>query len=329
MCGNKEKTVNVLVYGGGAVGLGISSCLLKSNISTDIIARKQTRTELVSKGLIREGIFGEIEINPKAFHVYTQLSDIPVHKKYTHICVCTKSYDTPSAAQDIYNQRHILEPGSIIVLFQNGWGNDREFYHYFPEEKIFSARIITGFIRTQPNVVTITVHADDVHIGNPAYPDEINTVEPLCEAITHGDLPCIPVKEIGKDIWAKMLYNCSLNPLGAVLGVPYGKLSLHSYTRNIMNMVIQECFSVMIKEGHTTHWSGPKDYIDLFYSTLIPRTAEHESSMLQDLRVGKKTEIDALNGQIVKLGKKHKISVKVNETLVNLVKALETGLTHR
>jgi 2-dehydropantoate 2-reductase len=75
--------------------------------------------------------------------------------------------------------------------------------------------------------------------------------------------------------------------------------------------------------GHTTYWSSPEEYLVDFYGRLIPLTAAHYSSTLQDLRAGKRTEIDALNGAIVALGAEQGASVAANEVLYHLIKYLE------
>ncbi|MBN2533832.1 MAG: 2-dehydropantoate 2-reductase [Spirochaetales bacterium] len=315
--------MNVLIYGGGAVGLGIASCLLKSNVSVDIIAREKTVKQLALKGLIRDGIFGQVTIPPEKFGAFTNLTFINKNKSYDYICVCVKSFDSLSVAMDISKHKELLGYNTPIILFQNGWGNTEKFCRYFPETQIYNARVITGFTRPNLNQVTITVHADDVHMGSLFYPFSSGKMKQLCTAISNGDLPCSLSSAIGKDLWAKMLYNCPLNPLGAILGIPYGRLSENLYTREIMNKIIHETFAVMIASGYSTHWESPEDFIEVFYSRLVPRTYEHESSTLQDLRAGKKTEIDALNGEVIRLGEKHGIPVNVNRVMWGLIKYRE------
>jgi 2-dehydropantoate 2-reductase len=90
-----------------------------------------------------------------------------------------------------------------------------------------------------------------------------------------------------------------------------------------MEMIIDEIFRVMQAAGYQTYWNAKEDYLAVFYNTLIPRTAEHYASMLQDLRSGKRTEIDALNGAIVDLGDMHGVVVPTNEVLFRTLKFLE------
>jgi len=120
-----------------------------------------------------------------------------------------------------------------------------------------------------------------------------------------------------------MLYNCALNPLGALLDVPYGVLAESESTRHIMGHIVQEVFAVMTSAGYETHFQTPEAFLDVFYSTLVPDTAQHRSSTLQDIKAGKRTEIDALNGAVLELAKKHGINAPYNSFAYNLVKFLE------
>ena len=92
--------MRILIYGGGAVGLGLAGCLLKTGEQVDILARENTRCSLQEKGLSQTGIFGEYHAEPHAFGCFSssnELSGTP----YDSILVCTKSFDSPAVARDI------------------------------------------------------------------------------------------------------------------------------------------------------------------------------------------------------------------------------------
>ena len=152
---------------------------------------------------------------------------------------------------------------------------------------------------------------------------DLSCIERLCELITKGDIPCEKTDNIEKDLWAKMLYNCALNPLGAILNVPYGELAEHESSRIIMKGIVEEVFEVIKAAGHETHWLSPKDFLEIFYNKLVPDTAKHKSSTLQDILANKKTEIDALNGAVIKLAEKHEVQVPYNSSVYNIVKFIE------
>ncbi len=311
----------VLIYGAGAVGLGIASCLLKSKCQVDIIARENTVSALRKHGLVRTGIWGSFHAEPSRFRTYTSLGQVRA-RKYDYILVCTKSFDSLAAAKNLSEHKSLFGKETKIVLFQNGWGNTEAFSTFFKRGKIYSARVITGFQRTNANEVTITVHADAIHIGS-LFNKDSSPLTGLCEAIAAGDIPCQTTNEIAKDLWAKMLYNCALNPLGAILDVPYGVLAENQTTRTIMNAIVDEAFNVMAKAGYKTHWPTSEDFLEVFYNKLVPDTAEHKSSTLQNIMAKKRTEINALNGAVIRLAERYKVEVPYNLVIYNLIKFIE------
>jgi 2-dehydropantoate 2-reductase len=314
--------MKVLIYGAGAVGLGLASCLLKSQADICIIARSDTIEALLMGGLTRTGIFGRFHAEPNLFLAYESLDEIK-NGSFNFILVCTKSFDSAFAAEDLSRHAGLFGPNTKIVLCQNGWGNAEKFIAHFPKERVYSARVITGFTRRGPNEVEITVHADAIHIGS-LFGCELASVEALAKAIAEGGIPCVTVGDIEKDLWAKMLYNCALNPLGAILDVPYGALAEDNHSRELMNRIVEEAFGVMAAAGFHTHWRSAGDFLKVFYDKLVPDTASHKSSTLQDIVSGKKTEIDAITGEILSLAEKYKIDVPCNRTIYTIIKFLES-----
>ena len=313
--------MKILNYGAGAVGLGIDSCLLKSGAVVDIIGRRNTVSALKRTGLKRAGIFGDYSASPKDFAAYTSLDEIPA-RAYDFILVSTKSFDSGQAAKDISSHPSLYTRDTKIILCQNGWGNAEIFCAFLPKGQVYNARVITGFTRPNPNEVMITVHADSVQVGS-LFHSRLDDIEKLCNLISRGDLPCRTTQDIGKDLWAKMLYICALNPLGAILDVPYGVLGEHEATRSIMKDIVEETYEVMKATGHETYWPTPKEYLEMFYEKFLPPTARHRSSTLQSLKAKKKTEIDALNGMVVKLARQFTIDVPVNEGIYKIIKSID------
>ena len=313
--------MRALVYGGGAVGLGLASCLLKSQARVCIIAREKTVRSLRKDGLLRTGIFGDYHAEPLKLNSLVSLNELG-KQSFDYILVCTKSFDSLEAAKDLHEHKSTFHEKTKIVLFQNGWGNVEAFTSFFDRQIVYTARVITGFRRQSPNEVEITVHADPIHIGS-LFGADLSAVQDLAEAINKGGVPCETTGRVDKDIWAKMLYNCALNPLGAILDVPYGKLAEHESTRSIMNSIVEEVFAVMTKANYETHWESVKDFLEVFYGKLVPDTAEHKSSTLQDIVAKKPTEIDALNGAVIRLAEKFNIPVPCNSVVYNIIKFIE------
>ena len=313
--------MKVLVFGAGAVGLGLSSFLLQAGHRVHLVGKEQTVVALRKNGLKRQGIFGPAFFTPQQLTASSNLAETG-RETFDFYLVCTKSFDTENSARQLKSESTLAHQKSPIVLCQNGWGNAETFSRFFPPKQVYNARVITGFIRPEPHVVDVTVHAQPVHLGS-LFDGNATRLQLLADALSLGGLPSAVTDDIGKDLWAKMLYNCPLNALGAVLQVPYGHLGEDENSRAIMERIVREVFQVMQGLGHASHWQSAGDYLKNFYEHLLPSTYSHESSMLQDIRTGRKTEIEALNGVIVREGRKLKINITCNETLRNQILFLQ------
>jgi 2-dehydropantoate 2-reductase len=148
-------------------------------------------------------------------------------------------------------------------------------------------------------------------------------VEEIARALNDAGIPTLPTGEIEKHIWGKILYNSTLNPLSAILNATFGELAAEPATREIMSRVADEIFQVAPGRGVELFWKRPQEYLDLFYEQLIPPTAGHYASMLEDLKRGSRTEIESLNGAIVRYGHELNVLCPVNEVLTNIIRVME------
>lgn len=314
--------METVIIGAGAVGLALGSCLHRAGEPVRFLVREGSgRHAIEDRGLLRTGIFGEVRAEATDLEVHHAASEL----REAHIdflLVCTKATASAEVAQALESVWGSLRGAPRVVLCQNGWGNAELFAAHLPRQRVYNGRVITGFRRRQPHAVEITVHADAIRIGS-LFGADPAPLEKLCEAISRGGVPCQLTAEIEKDLWAKVLYNCLLNPLGALAGVPYGALGERPQTRAIMRAVAAEVFAVLARAGFETHWASAEEYLETFYQQLLPPTALHESSMLQDLRAGKRTEIDALCGAVAELAARHDVPAPVNEALARLIRAAE------
>lgn len=312
--------MKVLIYGGGAVGLGIASSIISSGNHVTIIDVEPTVSALKEYGIVKTGVLGNVTIQPQQFKSYESLEKVN-DGNFDYVCVCVKSYLSETIAKVVHQNTDKIST-CPVVLFQNGWGNAEQFITYFDTHTIFNARVMTGYIKPALHHVDITVHADAIRIGS-LYGADVQKLQPLAEQMTKGGMPAEITQNVSKDIWAKMLYNCALNPLGAIFNVSYGELGKSEYTKGIMNDIINELFRIMHTAGYSTHYNDAEEYINVFYSQLLPSTGGHRSSMLQDIQAKRRTEIDALNGAVVKLAKQFGINVPVNEVITCIIKFIE------
>ena len=310
--------MRVLIIGAGAIGVAMGTFLRSQDVEVDFIARGETAKAIREKGIHRTGLFGEYDAQAGCFEHYKELPE----SSYDYVIVSTKTMANESISEELSKVAHIFKKNGKIVIMQNGWGTAMPYLKYFPKEQVYNARVITGFQRVEANISNITVHTAPVLLGSLCGEDP-SCMEPLQKALNAGGIPTEVSTEIGKFLWAKMLYNTTLNPLGAILGVNYGKLMESPASKSIMDQLIVETFQVMDAYGYETNWKTAEEYQEVFYQKLIPDTYNHRASTLQDIEKKQKTEIDTLNGCIVELAKEKGISVPTHEMIVKLIKSLE------
>ena len=311
-----------MIIGSGAVGIGLAASMKSQNANISIFARGETAKAIKENGIKRCGLFTHYSFTKDEVNVYETYGEIPKNTfEYVFIASKTTANDDISQKLDIH--RAILKDNFKIIIFQNGFGNDEAYLRFFDKSRVFCARVITGFTRPQRHVSEVTVYTEPILIGSLQKQDPSDLKE-IADMITSSGINCELTDEVDKYLWAKMLYNCALNPLGAILDVNYGKLTENEYSIELMNNIIDEIFEVIKASGYETLWHSSDEYKDIFYSKLVPDTYNHYSSTHQDIQRKIKTEIDSLTGKVIELGERNNIDVSTNKIIYNLIKSIES-----
>ena len=312
--------MNIVVIGAGGVGIGLATSVASQGADVSIYARGETAKAIKENGIKRCGLFTHYEI--REIPVYESYEEIPKNH-FDYIFICSKTTANDDIAENLNRNRDILKESTKIIIFQNGFGNDEHYLKHFTKKQVFSARVITGFTRPERHISEVTVYTEPILLGS-LQGENPDSLQEIANLITASGIKCEITTEVDKYLWAKMLYNCTLNPLGAILDVTYGQLTENPYTLDIMNSIIDEIFEVIKASPYETLWNTPEEYKDIFYSKLVPDTYNHYSSTHQDIKKKIPTEIDSLNGKVIQLGKLNNVNVKTNEFIYNLIKAIES-----
>ncbi len=140
--------------------------------------------------------------------------------------------------------------------------------------------------------------------------------ERIAALFTESGLKARVSKAMDYDIWRKLIVNCVVNPLTAILRVRNKEIIVDSL-KQVRQGIVEECLAVGKAEGI----AFPPAIADAIDRTIARYT--NVSSMCQDIMKGKTTEIDFLNGKVVELGKTHNIPTPYNDVMVSLIKFVE------
>lgn len=303
----------ILVAGCGAVGSVFGCLLRKAGHQVALLGREWHLSAVRSKGLDMDGLWGSHRA--KGFELAARLSDLK--GPYDLILLSVKAYDTQRLAQGL---TPLLRADGVAIALQNGLGNVESLAEAFGAPRSLGASILVGARLPEPGRVTVTVQAAPIVIGplDPG-PQPMEKSSYWAALFNRSGIPCEATERILSHIWAKVFYNAPLNALGALLQVHYGALGEEPELKAIMDRIIEEAFEVARRKGVKLLWESAEEYRALFYRNLLPATYHHQSSMLQDLERGRRTEIDALNGKIWRYGEALGLKTPFNEAMTRLI----------
>ncbi len=300
-----------LIIGPGAMGLLFASRLKKNaNQEVFLMDYKEERAFFLNKkGIIVEGIRGRYHVN------------IPVITKESVnfipdvILIFVKAYDTKSVAYEI---KDIIDNKSIVITLQNGVGNIEIL------EEILKIQIYGGITAEGATLLNVG-HIKHAGSGDTVIGPSDNRLIKIKNIFNKAHFNTFITDNLEGTIWSKLLINIAINPLTAITGLKNGMLYNIDDMRHIMQESLKEAITIVQKKNIKLTYDDP---IKKVYE-VCKRTADNISSMLQDILNQKPTEIDFLNGVIVREGKKLGINTPVNITLTNLIHTIEKTYKER
>jgi len=228
--------------------------------------------------------------------------------------VATKAMHTESA---IAATAHAFADGSVCTV-QNGLGNEEALAGHV-------ARVIRGTTFpagrvVEPGHVQWDVKGDTTIGPFEPSPAPLEEVERLAEACTRAGLPTEAVADARGPQWRKVIFNAATNPIGALTGLTHGRVCEDAALRKLVSGLVDEGKAVAAAQGIVLD-ADPEELID--HAARPDVAYDHKASMLQDVEARRATEIDYLNGGIVRFGRELGVPTPLNEAILALVKGLE------
>jgi 2-dehydropantoate 2-reductase len=231
------------------------------------------------------------------------------------VVFCVKCYHTPSAAEAA---RPLVDSSTVVASLQNGWGNGDVLAGVFPPEQIVvgvtynSGTVLDVGRVAHPGVGPTTVGSfTDGEGGGP---------ERLAEALMDGGLEVTVASPIRPEIWKKLILNAATLPTGALIGMNAGALTAHPDMKQLVSETAREAVAVARALGYDI---DEQERIDAIHG-LLERAGPARGSMLQDFEARRRTEIDVINGAVVRAAADTDVPVPINRAFVALVKGWES-----
>ncbi len=305
----KNKISMVAVIGAGAVGSYFGGLLARAGYDVTLIARQDHVKAIQENGLYMECQSFQERVSVKASTEYQAIKNADL------VLFCVKSPDTESVAKEI---KPYLSEDSIILSLQNGVDNAERISAVLLNP-VYPAVVYVATGMAGPGHVKHFGRGELVIGDLDGKKASLEQLTLLQEYLNKGNIPCSISKNIKHDMWLKFLVNCSYNAISGIGQIEYGQMIQSTHINDLIEQITKEFLAVAEKEG--IHIS-PEQAISA--NVQIAKTmTKQKSSTAQDLMKCKKTEIDFLNGYIVRRGLAHQIPTPANQSVYALVKMLE------
>jgi 2-dehydropantoate 2-reductase len=229
--------------------------------------------------------------------------------------VATKAMHTEPA---IAATAHAFAEGFVATV-QNGIGNEETLARHV--ERVIRGTTFPAGKILEPGRVQWDVKGDTT-LG--PYDDRtpLDVVERLADACTRGGMPTHAVVDARGPQWRKVIFNASTNPIGALTGLTHGRVCERPDLRALVSGLVDEGKAVAAAQGIELD-ADPEELID--HAARKDVAYDHKASMLQDVEARRQTEIDYLNGGIVRFGSEHGVPTPLNQAIWALVKGVEAS----
>lgn len=303
--------MKIVIVGPGAMGCLLAAFLSKSKEEIWILDYNQDRAaKITQSGITLEGISGQWHCSPKAT---TDIKDIGVANL---VIICVKSYNTKEA---IMQAKALVGENTSVLTLQNGIGNVE-----IIAEAVGPERVIGGVTNLGATLLD-TAKARHAGKGETIIGriDAKTTVgmRSLREIFNKSGLEMRISRDIKSLLWSKLIINIGINALTAITRLNNGKLTEFEGPRRIMREAVTEAIRIAKRKRIKLIYDDPLAKVE----AVCEATSSNVSSMLQDVLRKKRTEIDFINGVVVRLGQELSIPVPVNAMLVDLVKTIESS----
>ena len=307
--------MKIVIVGPGAMGCLFAAFLSKSKEEIWLLDKnKENAAKINELGISVEGASGSWQAKPKTT---ANVEDIA---KADLILICVKSFHTKQALEQI---KPLLQQNTKIMTLQNGIGNIEIISELTGEERVIggitnegATLIETGKIRHAGRGETLIGTIDG------KVPVEIRSIREIFNKV---GLQTKLSRDIKGLIWSKLIINAGINALTAITRLSNGRLTEFEGTKRILREAVTEATRIAKRKRIKLIYDDPLAKVE----AVCEGTSGNISSMLQDVLKNKRTEIDFINGVIVRLGQELGIAVPTNKLLVDLIKTIESSYKQR
>ncbi|MFT3813191.1 MAG: ketopantoate reductase family protein [Acidovorax sp.] len=309
--------MKIAILGAGALGCALGAALTEAGHETWLLNRSAPHVDAMRRhGLRVDGAHGTRHVPVRAT---TQAAEAGVADL---VIVLVKSFHTEAAMR---GAMALVGPETLVLSLQNGLGHEDVLAEAVGRERVLAGKTYVGGVLRAPG------HIESGVAGKATYIGELDgritpRVQAVAEAFNAAGLETTVSGNIVGTMWDKLLVNVATGAVTGITGLTYGQLYDEPLLEQTALAAVAEAMAVARAGGVQLSFTQPEQAWTLAAAGLPPT---FKTSMLQSLEKGSVTEIDFINGAVVRWGQRHGVPTPVNATLVACVKGIERAMADR
>jgi 2-dehydropantoate 2-reductase len=309
--------LKIAILGAGALGCAIGAALTEAGNETWLLNRDAEHVDAMRRdGLTVDDANGSRTIAVRASTQAEEAGPVDV------VIVLVKSFHTDSAMRSALA---LVGPETIVLSLQNGLGHEDVLADIVGRERVMAGKTYVGGVLLGAGHIQSGVAGKATHIGE--LDGRITPrAKEIARVFTDAGLITSVSDNIVGTMWDKLLVNVATGALTGLTGLTYGQLYDEPLLKATALAAVEEAMAVAKAAGVTLTTRAPEDAWTLAADGLA---STFKTSMLQSLERGSITEIDFINGSVVRWGQRHGVPTPVNATLVSCIKGVERAMADR
>ncbi len=300
----KHQTSNITIIGPGAIGSLFAALLARAGHNVTLLDHNQKRSE-------ERNISGITIIEDSAtWHTHIKSSaNAKIMGIANLVFICTKAYDTADATKYL---PLITDKNTTLISLQNGIGNVEQIVKHAPRHTICAT---TAMAALRKNSTTIHWTGKGTTNLAPFQNSSADNVNKVATLLTNANCPCEILDDAQSMLWGKLIINAAINPVTAIHNITNGELLENPKARKQAFAAAKEAEAVATALGVILPYSD----LNMTITETCQTTSSNQSSMLQDIKNHRRTEIDSITGAIISEAKRLGIPTPINQILYDAV----------
>ncbi|MDN4587701.1 2-dehydropantoate 2-reductase [Xenophilus aerolatus] len=309
--------MKIAILGAGALGCAIGAALTEAGHETWLLNRSAAHVEAMRRdGLRVDDAAGTRHVAVKAATAAADAGVVDL------VVVLVKSFHTDAAMRGALS---LVGPHTMVLSLQNGLGHEDLLADIVGRERLLAGKTYVGGVMRGPGHIQSGIARKATYIGE-LDGRRTTRVEAIAAAFEAAGLHTLVSDNILGTMWDKLLVNVATGAITGITGLTYGQLYDEPLLQATALAAVQEAIDAAQAAGVRLSMTEPEQAWTLAAAGL---PATFKTSMLQSLEKGSVTEVDFINGSVVRWGRRHGVPTPVNATLVACIKGIERAMADR